>query len=147
MWVFVFACTVSSLFHGPGIAEDGTLDSEGPFVVAATYARPAKGQDAAFQAHVEAITDSLDAMDESSGLIGYSLRGELGGRDNWTATLWTSEEAMLTFVVGDVHAAAMADAGTVLEEAAFVHWEEADAGALPPDWDDLLERLEAAASY
>lgn len=143
MWWMTFACAVSSEFAGPGIGEGGVV-AEGPFVVSATHAIPAKGQGDAFGAHVDGIQAALDAMDADSGLVGYALRGEVGGNDNWTSTIWTSEEAMLAFVVGEAHSAAMGEAASILAEGTFVHWEVADASALPPSWDDILERLDGA---
>jgi hypothetical protein len=142
MWWMTFACAVSSEFVGPGIV-DGEVTAEGPFVVSATHAVPAKGQGDAFQSHVGAIQAELDAMDAESGLVGYSLRGELGGDDNWTSTIWTSEEAMLAFVAGEAHSAAMGEGASLLDEGTFVHWEVGDASALPPSWDDIVGRLES----
>lgn len=149
MIALMFACAISRPFEGPGFS-DGALTSDhaGPFLVAGTYARPYGDQTDAFDDHVAAIQESLDAMDEESGLIGYSLRGEIGGRDRWTLTVWTSEEAMMDFVVSDVHLAAMSAADVLLEDASFAHWEEPDATALPPEWDLVLDQLDAApASY
>lgn len=147
--LMMYGCAVSSQFEGPGWADgEMTLDHDGPFVVAATYGRTYPGQDDAFGDHVDAIVESLDAMDEESGLVGYALRGEIGGRDNWTVSVWTTEEAMLEFVVSDVHLAAMADVDVILEETAFAHWEEPDSAALPPDWDQVRDQLETTeASY
>ena len=42
----------------------------------------------------------------------------------------------------DVHLAAMADADRILEDAAFTHWEETDAASLPPEWGDVIDRLD-----
>ena len=147
--MMLFACAVSREFEGPGWSEgELTLDYDGPFLVAATHARPAAGQSDAFHDHVDAIQETLDGMDVDSGLVGYSLRGEIGGNDNWTLTVWTSEEAMMGFVVSPVHAAAMANADVLLEKGTFTHWEEPDATALPPEWDRVLDSLdEAEALY
>jgi quinol monooxygenase YgiN len=140
----MLACAMSRPFEGPGFVDgELTLDHPGPFLVAATHGRPAPGQSDAFQDHVRAIVETLDAMDADSGLVGYSLRGEIGGRDNWTVSVWTSEEAMYDFVVSDVHAAAMAEADVLMEEGTFTHWEEPDATALPPDWDVVIDELDA----
>ena len=139
------ACAVSRPFEGPGFADgEVTVEPEGPFLVAATYARPAKSESDAFHDHVDAIQQSLDAMDADSGLVGYSLRGEIAGRDNWTLTVWTTEEAMMAFVLSDVHLDAMADADTVLEAGTFVHWEESDPAEIPPDWNRVLDEIDAA---
>ena len=142
--LLTFACAVSRPFEGPGWTDGAlTSDHEGPFLVGATYARPHADQSDAFDDHVAAIQDVLDSMDEDSGLIGYSLRGEIAGRDNWTLTVWTSEEAMYGFVTSEEHLAAMAEADTILEDASFTHW-ETDASSLPPDWNEALSRLDEA---
>ena len=143
MILFMSACAMSLPFEGPGYTDgELTTDDSGPFVVAATYARPKPDQSDVFHDHVAAIQGSLDGMDGESGLVGYSLRGEILGRDNWTLTVWTSEEAMMDFVLSDVHLAAMGEADLLVEDASFTHWEEPDAAALPPEWDLVLEKLD-----
>ena len=143
MILIMSACTMSLPFDGPGVTDgELTTDDAGPFVVAATYARPKPHQSDAFQDHVGAIQELLDTLDAESGLVGYSLRGEILGRDNWTLTVWTSEEAMMDFVLSDVHLAAMAEADLIVEDASFTHWEEPDAVAIPPEWDEVERRLD-----
>lgn len=139
MWLWWSACTLHSEFIGPGF-EEGTYISKyaGPFLVAVTHARSASGQSAAFGDHVEAIEQQIATSD---GLIGYSLRGDIPGRDNWTLSIWESEEDMVEFMTTGAHLAAMGDAGTVLEEGHFEWWEEADPAAMPPVWSEALDRL------
>lgn len=140
MWWMAAACTMSSPVEGPGFDPDGTLVSahEGPFVVAVTHARSAAGQQDAFAAHVDAITAAIAL---APGFVGSSLRGHRPGRDNWTLSIWESEEAMDEFVLTGPHLAAMSEAGLVLEEAGFAHF-EAEASELPPTWEDALQALE-----
>jgi len=144
MLLLLLACALSRPFEGPGF-EDGTFvsDHPGPFVVAATYARTAPGHNAPFQDHVGAIDAEIA---DAEGLVGYALRGEIGGRDNWTMSIWESEEALYTFVISPAHLAAMGEADLLLEDSAFTHWTEADGSALPPTWEEALDRLDRADS-
>lgn len=142
MLLLLLACALSRPFEGPGF-DDGAFvsDHPGPFWVAATYARSARGQNAPFQDHVGAIDAEIA---EADGLVGYALRGEIGGRDNWTMSIWESEEELYAFVASPAHLAAMGEADLLLEDSAFTHWTEADGSALPPTWEEALDRLDQA---
>ena len=146
MWMMtVLACSIARPFEGPGI-EGGQVitEADGPFLVAATHAKPASGQGKAFDEHVREIQDELQAMTEEDGLVGFSLRASLVSHDRWTMTVWTSEEAMDAFVLGDAHMSALVEAPTLLEVGAFAHWEESDPDELPPSWDRALDELDDA---
>lgn len=143
----MWACTIARPFEGPGIERgEVTSTAEGPFVVAATHARPAPGQGKAFDEHVGEIQDELRSMTEADGLVGFSLRASLVSHDRWTLTVWTSEEAMDAFVIGDAHLSAMSEADTLLEVGTFAHWDEVDPAELPPSWDRALDELDDAES-
>ena len=139
-------CAAAQPFEGPGWDREAGLTAtlDGPVVVAATYAHIARGEKGAFNDHVDQIVEALE--DAPEGLIGYALRGEILGDEVWTVSAWTDEDALLGFVTGEAHAAAMADAGTVLEAAAFARWTVAPED-LEIDWKgDILPRLEEAAA-
>jgi heme-degrading monooxygenase HmoA len=140
IWTLL-ACRMSSPFEGPGFDDDGNFiaEPEAPVVVALTYGRPARGEAAAFEDHVGAI---LEQLEETDGVYGWSLRGELGGRERWTMTLWESEAAMMDFVLSGNHLEAMAYDPVLFEDGEFAHWEEADPSALPPTWSDATARLD-----
>jgi quinol monooxygenase YgiN len=134
------ACTVHTPFVGPGIdGNDVTTDHPGPFVFAVTYARTAPGNSGRFGDLVERIQDQLERSD---GVVAWSLRADLPGRDNWTFSVWESEEAMWDFVTSETHVVAVDEAGELLEDSAFTAWLEPDASSLPPRWQDGLDRLE-----
>jgi quinol monooxygenase YgiN len=141
IWLMLsFGCALSSPFVGPGFSDgEYTSDHEGPFVVAVTYARQARGEGEAFADHVDAIEEQ---MQRSEGIVGYSLRGDLVGRDNWTMSIWESEPALLAFVTREAHGDAMIEADTVLEDSEFTHWVETDPEAMPPTWEQGLDYLE-----
>ena len=132
------ACTFESPLSGPAFTDGAlTRPPTEAVVVALTYARPARGQNEAFQAHVGAISAQLE---QTPGMLGYGFRSRVPGRDNWTMSIWESEEAMLSFMVGSAHGEAMASAGEILEDSAFTHWTAAP-DTLPPDWDASISRL------
>ena len=141
MWV-ALGCRVSQPFEGPGFDDDGNFIAEpdGPVRVAVTHAWPARGAAKDFDAHVAAIVVQLEATD---GVYGWSLRGEIGGRERWTMTLWEDEVAMVDFLVTGAHLAAMTHEPPLLDDAEFVQWEEPDPSALPPSWREATDRLDA----
>jgi len=132
------ACAMSGPFEGPGWDGELTTAHEGPFLAVVTWARQARGEQKAFGAYVDTVSDQLD---EAEGLVGYALRGELPGREVWTVTVWESEEAMRDFVTSGAHLIAMGAADQVVEEFDSAHL-EVTAEELPLDWDVLLDALD-----
>ena len=49
----------------------------------------------------------LASLESQPGFIGYKTRRRISGKEVWTMTVWTSEEALNTFVRSDVHQAAI----------------------------------------
>lgn len=131
MFWSLFACAVSSPFEGNGLDEDGAIstDYEAPFFVSVTHAIPEKGMGDVFDDHVAAIEEQLANTD---GAVAWSLRGEVGGRDRWTITIWEDEEAMLLFMTSGAHLDAMLDAEDVLAEFDTNYWIEDDRTAPQP---------------
>ena len=127
-------------FEGPGFdAESGvTTTAEGPFFAVVTHAGVAKGQVKDFEAHVAAIMTQLD--EGQSGYVGSSLRGQ--GLDRWTLTVWEDEESLGAFAFGEVHLAAMAETGTLTDVSRSTSW-TIQPDAMPPSWDDALDKLDA----
>ena len=137
----VAGCAISGPFEGPGYdGETVTTDASGPYLAVATYAKMASGQRKAFGAHVDAVEAQLKSFD---GLVGYSLRGEIPGKEVWTVTVWEDEAALLEFVTSGAHQVAMADATTVVAEFDSAHF-EVSADRLPPAWSDILDALDEA---
>ena len=136
-----FACTPASPFSGPGYDPDRGLltDAPGPFFAVVTHAAVKPGEADAFDDHVEAIEDQLDA---ATGFVGSSLRGQVFGPERWTLTVWTSEAAIGAFYGGGAHARAMQDTAALLDGVYSAGW-ELHPEALPPSWDEALEALEA----
>ncbi|MFZ0635215.1 MAG: DUF3291 domain-containing protein [Candidatus Acidiferrales bacterium] len=57
----------------------------------------------------------------------------------WTATVWTSNEAMKNFMLSGAHRKAMRKLPEWCDEAAVVHWTQEDAAL--PTWQEALARL------
>lgn len=132
-------CSIAAPFEGPGYdpAQGLVTNAEGPFFAVVTKARIRRGEGQAFNAHVEAIQDSLDGQ---PGLVGSALRAQLGGRDRWTLTVWEDAESLLQFATGEAHLEAMVDADAITDGVWSASWALQPA-EVPPGWDEALERL------
>jgi hypothetical protein len=135
------ACTPASPFEGPGYDPDEGLltDAPGPFIAVITEATIAEAGADRFDAHVERIERDLQ---RAPGLVGSSLRGEVFGDTAWTLSVWEDGAALGRFVGGEAHARAMADADRATDRVRTASWSLAPA-AVPPSWEDALERLDA----
>jgi hypothetical protein len=134
-------------FAGPGWDDaTGLVAPQAEYLVGLTHLRvrnlPGPGK--RFGEHAEAITDWL-YDEEPEGWVGASFRN-VGRLEWWTMTVWESEEAQLTFIVGDVHGAAMADLSTMAKGAESRSlWMTAD--EIPPSWDEALDLLADGTDY
>lgn len=133
-------------FEGPGYdIKDGLLldiDADTPLVIAATYLPVGKDGKDLFDERMEALQGELAAGPE--GLVGFSLGQKLVGREYRTVSVWESEDAMMAFVLGEAHLAAMGDSASIAEPGvdAIVHQWETTAAQLPPVWDDVIEHTD-----
>jgi hypothetical protein len=62
-------------------------------------------------------------------------------RTFWTRTVWRDEQAMRSFMMSGVHRAVMRSLLEWCDEAALVHWEQAEPVA--PSWEEAHRRLVA----
>ncbi|MEL6977897.1 MAG: antibiotic biosynthesis monooxygenase [Pseudomonadota bacterium] len=134
-------CALATPFETAEGAAPAHQTGRATAIIAITEAR--LGDDAAlrsaFWTNVERVEASLEGQ---PGFLGHSKRTKLLGDVVWTMTAWTDEDSLDAFVGGEVHQAAIAEAYAGLEGARFVRF-EVERGAVPPDWDAALERLEA----
>ena len=63
-------------------------------------------------------------------------------RAYWTLTVWENEKAMKAYRSSGVHAGVMKRLPVWCDEAAYTHWESADAAI--PDWPEAYERLKSS---
>lgn len=135
-------------FEGPGydIADGLLLDVEEgqTFLLATTYLPVSKAGERRFGDHMDALQDELDSGPE--GLVGQSLAQKIFGREYRTLTVWEDEDAMMAFVLGEAHLAAMADSTEIADPESPIgplvqRWEIAPED-LPPVWDEVIERLD-----
>jgi hypothetical protein len=129
-------------FEGPGWdAEAGALiEPQEEYLVGLTHlrVRNAPGPGKRFGEHAEAVATWLFEH-EPEGWVGAGFRN-VGKLDWWTMTVWESEEAQLEFVVGDVHAQAMAELSEVAKSAESLSlWVPAE--EVPLEWDRALQLL------
>lgn len=99
---------------------------------------------ARFQELIGPLTADLQARE---GLIALSLGGSQKCGTARTLAVWTSEQAMSDFVLGDAHVAAMAEFSVVGLNGAVTHWEVA-ADEIPMSWDQARSKIaEVGAIY
>jgi|ERR1700730_10943615 len=91
-----------------------------------------------FLSETRAIQEQLES---SEGLIGYSLRTQLIGKDAWTVSVWRDEEALVSFVRKSPHIDTMRNLKPRMGRTKFVRW-KITGSEVPPKWDDALRRLE-----
>lgn len=82
---------------------------------------------------------------ESPGLIGFSFRASFLGRKFWTLSAWESSQALRAFVDQPPHRDAMSDFRPYMGTTRFVTW-RVPGSALPPSWEDGLNRLAGVES-
>ena len=133
-------CEIAAPFAGPGWSDEGPTIGEGPYFVAATHLVLPEDDAETQEVFSEAMGNITDVLDAQPGLVGYSLRQKLFGRDNWTVTVCASEADAVAWVSSDVHVDAMVAMADRAEAGETTHW-EAEASELPPTWDDVMERL------
>ncbi|MCB9678063.1 MAG: DUF3291 domain-containing protein [Alphaproteobacteria bacterium] len=138
------ACTPEpeiSPFEGPDGVLEVVTDQE-QVLVATTHLRVknAPGPGRRFGDHADAVGNWLYET-RPDGWLGAGFRN-VGRLDWWTLTVWESEEAMRAFVASEPHLSAMRDIAEVSAGAeARSEWMAAEDA--PPDWDHIVERLEA----
>lgn len=75
----------------------------------------------------------------AQGNLGVSLLND-ANKAFWTCTVWTTEEAMKSFMLSGPHRKAMPRLLDWCDEAALVHW--AQEGKQKPDWQEAHRRLQ-----
>ncbi|MEM9553533.1 MAG: hypothetical protein AAGC60_04690 [Acidobacteriota bacterium] len=137
-------CTVGQSFRGPGFDPGLGVTAEGAgetVVVAITHTTVASGwsKRRSFSRH---LWDVVDTMPDHPGLVGYSVRRDLFGADAWTLSVWTTEQALSSFLRSPVHASAVEDGGRTLTSLRRARAEVAT-DEIPLGWPRALEILEA----
>lgn len=78
----------------------------------------------------------------TAGVVGFSLRAKLLRRRFYTLSVWENSEALGAFIDEPPHAETMVALGPHMDGQKFVRW-NVRGSALPPRWEDALERLRA----
>lgn len=146
MLLFLFACAklVETPFEGPGYdPESGPLVVQDSYVLGLTelHVKNAPGPGGKFGDHAQAVGEYLYTPDNNvEGFVGGSFRN-IGQLKWWTLTVWTSEEAMLDFVLSEPHLSAMADLEAVSSAARSTNV-VITAADVPVSWEFALATLE-----
>jgi heme-degrading monooxygenase HmoA len=84
-------------------------------------------------------TRIMGQLRSSRGLVGYSLRAELGTKRFWTLSAWEDELALQAFVRAQPHAHTMTAMVPHMGATGFYRW-TAKGSELPARWDEALRR-------
>ena len=83
----------------------------------------------------------IDSLESQPGYIGHSLRFSISGREVWTMTVWSSEQALNDFVDSDIHMTAINEGVSALEEGSFARV-LLPRSEVPLDWAEAQRLLE-----
>ena len=78
-------------------------------------------------------------LDESRGVVGYSVRAQILKRDFWTLSVWENESRLMEFVQHGFHSGVMIVLRQDMGATNFVRWKVRGAD-IPPSWGDALRR-------
>lgn len=100
---------------------------------------PAKGlhRVPAFLRHTQRITRQLQ---QSPGLVAYSLRADLLSHRFWTLSVWRDEASLHAFVHAEPHASTMRELAPYAKDPRFTSWTSGTPLPLPT-WEEVSQRL------
>ena len=79
-------------------------------------------------------------LEESPGLVGFSLRAKPLSKGFYTLSVWEDEKSLMEFVRRGVHRETMRALGPRMGETRFVRW-TVRGPEVPPAWEEALRRL------
>ena len=79
-------------------------------------------------------------LSQTDNIIGYSLLAHPLKRDFWTLSAWSDKAALNNFFRSAPHADAMKALRPHMGKTRFIEW-TVSGSALPPDWNDALNRF------
>lgn len=80
-------------------------------------------------------------LNESKGLLGYSMTAKFYRRRFWTLSVWEDEKSLMDFVMKIPHKNIMVSLRGHLNSPKFVRWRTVGS-AVPPSWEEAYRRLE-----
>jgi heme-degrading monooxygenase HmoA len=81
----------------------------------------------------------MGQLRRSKGLLGYSLRAELGAKRFWTLSAWQDEFALQAFVRTQPHSQTMRAMASRMGATRFTRW-TVKGSELPASWEEALTR-------
>lgn len=137
----VSSCVISTPFKRTDTGQEAAnIGEQNRVIVALTHATLKQGKDHKhnFYRYVDSVVDSMEAQ---QGMLGYSIRRQLFGREAWTMTVWQDQDSLLAFKTGDAHSQAMQFGSSSLESAVFAQV-EISPSEIPLKWAQAEQILE-----
>jgi len=82
-----------------------------------------------------------EQLEDTRGLVGYSMRAQLLGKKAWMLSVWEDEAALQEFVGESPHVDTMRRPIIQPGKARFVRF-KLDGSKVPPSWEEGLGQLE-----
>ena len=79
-------------------------------------------------------------LDQSPGLIGYSLQAQIFNRTFLTLSVWEDESALMDFVNHLPHSEVMQKLAAMMGPTRFTRW-NVHGAEIPPGWPEAKERM------
>jgi heme-degrading monooxygenase HmoA len=83
----------------------------------------------------------IDSMPSQPGLMGFSARRELFGKQGWTMSVWASQEARAQFVRSAVHQEAIAKSKSAIVTVELKRL-TMPRDELPKNWTEAIQKLD-----
>ena len=135
----------ASPFMGPAVnpqTGELTMEPGASYVVSSTYGVPKPGSDGApfTDRYLEVFSAIQEALGKQPGLLAIKLASSESCASGRTLAIWSSEDEMYDFVVGEAHLTAMKEAKDLLQPGfAVTHW--AANSAAQASWEHAIKQL------
>lgn len=130
--------------QGPGWdAKAGELRNRNPrtLIVAATHLRVKQSDLRTHPTFARVVQPITRELETSPGLVGYATRATWDLSDEWTVSIWESEEDMMRFAASDVHLDGVEAMQRLGSQAWVGHW-PVNSSEVPWSWDKVLQQLD-----
>lgn len=87
------------------------------------------------------VADIFTDISTREGLVAYTFASDEGCNHQRTLTVWTSEEAMFAFMVGDAHTRAMNATIGISDAGRVTHWTATADEVEALTWDQAVARM------
>lgn len=137
--------TLDQPFNGPGWdTNNNTLRDASPrqLVAAATHLRVRQEDPRTHPTFMRVMRPIDQELEHAPGLVGHATRVLADLSEDWTLSVWESEEDMAAFVMSNAHQDAIEQMAELSRPSTVVMW-HVESSEMPLDWADAEAQLQA----